>query len=242
MSSSLAALQARGLVKTYGGAGDETRVLRGVDLNVRRGELTAVVGPSGAGKTTLLYLLAGLARPTEGEVWLDGQPLFSLPDDQLSALRNRKLGFVFQYHHLLPDLDACDNVGLPLRVSGASRREARQKARALLQSMGLSHRLDHKPGELSGGEQQRVAVARALANQPRLVLADEPTGNLDRRNSEAALALISEVCRESGAALLLVSHDPFVLGQFKEVQQLSEINLASTERSDLAGAAKEARP
>jgi lipoprotein-releasing system ATP-binding protein len=206
--SSLPALQARGLVKTYGGNGDETRVLRGVDLNVQRGELTAVVGPSGAGKTTLLYLLAGLARPTEGEVWLDGQPLFSLPDDQLSGLRNRKLGFVFQYHHLLPDLDACDNVGLPLRVAGASRREARQQARAMLQGMGLSHRLDHKPGELSGGEQQRVAVARALVLDPAVVLADEPTGNLDKANSEAVFALLQQAARKGGQAVVMVTHNP----------------------------------
>ena len=206
--SSLPALQARGLVKTYGGNGDETRVLRGVDLNVQRGELTAVVGPSGAGKTTLLYLLAGLARPTEGEVWLDGQPLFSLPDDQLSGLRNRKLGFVFQYHHLLPDLDACDNVGLPLRVAGASRREARQQARAMLQGMGLSHRLDHKPGELSGGEQQRVAVVRALVLDPAVVLADEPTGNLDKANSEAVFALLQQAARKGGQAVVMVTHNP----------------------------------
>ena len=206
--SSLPALQARGLVKVYSGSGEETRVLRGVDLNVERGELAAVVGPSGAGKTTLLYLLAGLARPTEGEVWLDGQPLFSLPDDQLSTLRNRKLGFVFQYHHLLPDLDACDNVGLPLRVAGASRREARQKARALLQGMGLSHRLDHKPGELSGGEQQRVAVARALVLDPAVVLADEPTGNLDRANSEAVFALLQQAARKGGQAVVMVTHNP----------------------------------
>jgi lipoprotein-releasing system ATP-binding protein len=206
--SSLPALQARGLVKTYGGNGDETRVLRGVDLNVQRGELTAVVGPSGAGKTTLLYLLAGLARPTEGEVWLDGQPLFSLPDDQLSGLRNRKLGFVFQYHHLLPDLDACDNVGLPLRVSGASRTQARQRARALLQDMGLSHRLGHKPGELSGGEQQRVAVARALAGSPSILLADEPTGNLDSKNGEAVMHLLQQAARKGGQAVVMVTHNP----------------------------------
>ena len=206
--SSLPALQARGLVKNYAGKGAETRVLRGVDLTVERGELVAVVGPSGAGKTTLLYLLAGLARPTEGEVWLDGQPLFSLPDDQLSSLRNRKLGFVFQYHHLLPDLDACDNVGLPLRVSGASRREARQRARALLQQFGLSHRLTHKPGELSGGEQQRVAVARALVLDPAVVLADEPTGNLDKANSEAVFALLWQAARKGGQAVVMVTHNP----------------------------------
>jgi lipoprotein-releasing system ATP-binding protein len=200
-------LKAEGLVKVYAGQGAETRVLKGVDLGVSRGELVAVVGPSGAGKTTLLYLLGGLARPSQGEVWLDGQPLFKLSDDALSALRNRRLGFVFQYHHLLPELSALDNVALPLRVGGVSLREARQKARVLLQSVGLGHRLDHKPGELSGGEQQRVAVARALVLNPAVVLADEPTGNLDKGNSEAVFALLKAATREGRQAVVMVTHN-----------------------------------
>ena len=216
------ALQARGLVKTYAGAQAETCVLRGVDLTVERGEMAAVVGPSGAGKTTLLYLLAGLARPTEGEVWLDGQPLFSLPDERLSALRNQRLGFVFQYHHLLPDLDACDNVGLPLRVSGASRGQARQRARALLQDIGLSHRLDHKPGELSGGEQQRVAVARALVLNPAVVLADEPTGNLDKANSEAVFALLKNAAKQGGQAVVMVTHNAELARQAGRVVRMED--------------------
>ncbi|HTB34241.1 MAG TPA: ABC transporter ATP-binding protein [bacterium] len=220
--SSAPALQARGLVKTYAGALAETCVLRGVDLTVERGEMAAVVGPSGAGKTTLLYLLAGLARPTEGEVWLDGQPLFSLPDERLSALRNQRLGFVFQYHHLLPDLDACDNVGLPLRVAGASRGQARQKARALLQDMGLSHRLNHKPGELSGGEQQRVAVARALVLDPAVVLADEPTGNLDKANSEAVFALLKNAARQGGQAVVMVTHNAELARQAGRVVRMED--------------------
>ena len=203
-----AVLKALGLVKVYPGDGADTRVLRGVDLSVRAGELTAVVGPSGAGKTTLLYLLGGLARPSAGEVWIDGRPIFQMGDDSLSALRNRRLGFVFQYHHLLPDLDAADNVALPLRVSGASRKDARQKARALLLSVGLGHRLDHRPGELSGGEQQRVAVARALILDPAVVLADEPTGNLDRANSEAVFELLKSATRKGKQAVVMVTHNP----------------------------------
>ena len=205
--SSDVALQAKGLVKSYPGEGTETRVLRGVDLKVERGELVAVVGPSGAGKTTLLYLLGGLARPSDGEVWLDGQPLFQLPDDVLSGLRNRRLGFVFQYHHLLPDLDATDNVALPLRVSGMGAGDARQRARALLQEVGLAHRLGHKPGELSGGEQQRVAVARALILDPAVVLADEPTGNLDKANSDAVFALLKQATRQGRQAVVMVTHN-----------------------------------
>lgn len=201
------ALRARGLVKTYAGAGEDTRVLRGVDLSVKRGELCAIVGPSGAGKTTLLYLLGGLARPSDGEVWLDGQPLFQLHDEALSSLRNRRLGFVFQYHHLLPDLDATDNVALPLRVAGASVKEARAKARSLLTTVGLGHRLDHRPGELSGGEQQRAAVARALVLDPAVVLADEPTGNLDKANSEAIFELLRLAAQQGGQAVVMVTHN-----------------------------------
>src|SRR5690606_29495673 len=148
------------------------------------------------------------ARPSGGEVWLDGQPIFRLSDEALSSLRNRRLGFVFQYHHLLPDLDASDNVALPLRVSGASRREARQKARALLQTVGLGHRLEHKPGELSGGEQQRVAMARALVLDPAVILADEPTGNLDKANSEGVFDLLRAATREGRQAVVMVTHNP----------------------------------
>lgn len=201
------ALRAQGLVKVYPGSDTETRVLRGVDFSVKQGEMAAVVGPSGAGKTTLLYLLGGLARPSAGEVWLDSQPIFKLGDDALSSLRNRRLGFVFQYHHLLNDLSAVDNVALPLRVSGVSRKDARQRARTLLQSMGLGHRLEHKPGELSGGEQQRVAVARALVLDPAVILADEPTGNLDKANSDAVFDLLKAATRKGRQAVVMVTHN-----------------------------------
>jgi lipoprotein-releasing system ATP-binding protein len=206
--SSDAVLRAVGLCKEYVSGPTATSVLKGVDLGVRAGELVAVVGPSGAGKTTLLYLLGGLARPSVGEVWLGGDPLFQMGDEALSRLRNRRLGFVFQYHHLLPELDAAANVALPLRVSGLSQGAAREKAVAFLQGMGLSHRLGHKPGELSGGEQQRVAVARALINQPQVVLADEPTGNLDKVNSLAVFDLLKKAAHEGGQAVVMVTHNP----------------------------------
>jgi lipoprotein-releasing system ATP-binding protein len=201
-------LRAERLAKDYHSGRSATAVLKGVDLSVHKGELVAIVGPSGAGKTTLLYLLSGLARPSAGEVWLADEPLFSLKDEALSRLRNRRLGFVFQYHHLLSDLDAAANVALPLRVSGMGPVPARQRAEALLQSMGLSHRLTHKPGELSGGEQQRVAVARALAMQPDVLLADEPTGNLDKANSTAVFDLLRGAARKGGQAVVMVTHNP----------------------------------
>jgi lipoprotein-releasing system ATP-binding protein len=205
--SSEVVLRAEGLAKEYISGPTATSVLKGVSMQVCAGELVAVVGPSGAGKTTLLYLLGGLARPSSGEVWLGGDPLFQLPDEALSKLRNRRLGFIFQYHHLLTDLDAAANVALPLRVAGLSAGAARERATALLQSIGLSHRLTHKPGELSGGEQQRVAVARALANQPQVLLADEPTGNLDKVNSMAVFDMLKRAAREGGQAVVMVTHN-----------------------------------
>ncbi len=202
------AIRAAGLAKAYSRDGSSTtRALRGVDFSVAPGELCAVVGPSGAGKTTLLYLLGGLARPTQGEVWVGDQPLFRLDDASLSRLRNRHLGFVFQYHHLLPEFGAADNVALPLRIAGVPAGEARRRARALLESMGLGKRLGHRPGELSGGEQQRAAVARALVGDPAVVLADEPTGNLDKANSEAVFGLLRQAAREGGRAVVLVTHN-----------------------------------
>jgi lipoprotein-releasing system ATP-binding protein len=202
-----AVLRAEGLAKDYANGPNATSVLKGVGMEVQGGELVAVVGPSGAGKTTLLYLLGGLARPSAGEVWLAGEPLFELRDEALSKLRNRRLGFIFQYHHLLPDLDATANVALPMRVAGMDHRKALEKAAGMLQGMGLSHRLHHKPGELSGGEQQRVAVARALANQPQVLLADEPTGNLDKVNSMAVFDLLKKAAHEGGQAVVMVTHN-----------------------------------
>jgi lipoprotein-releasing system ATP-binding protein len=201
------ALIAEGLFKSYGRGADRTEVLKGVELQVKRSEMVAVVGPSGAGKTTLLYLLGGLARPTRGSVSVSGSVFSALSDAQLSRLRNQKLGFVFQSHNLLPELSAQENVALPLRVGGKSSSSALVAARQLLQEVGLGHRLRHKPGELSGGEQQRVAVARALVTHPDVVLADEPTGNLDHSNSDAVFDLLFQTTRSRGQAVVMVTHN-----------------------------------
>ncbi len=208
MSEARVVVRVENLRKTYRNGPEETQVLRGVDLVVRAGELVSIVGPSGAGKTTLLYMMGGLARPSSGSVFLGTQSIFGLADNALSALRNQRVGFVFQSHHLLPELDAVSNVALPLRIAGFARDRAIERARQLLSEMGLAHRLGHRPGELSGGEQQRVAIARALANQPELVLADEPTGNLDKSNSEAVFQLLLESTRARGQAVIMVTHNP----------------------------------
>jgi lipoprotein-releasing system ATP-binding protein len=200
-------LKARGLVKTYSNGVQDTVVLRGVDLDIGRGEVVAIIGPSGAGKTTLLYLLGGLAKPTEGRVLLKDQDLYAKDDAQLSRIRNQKIGFVFQFHHLLPELNAVENVALPLMISGKGASAARKAARQLLVEVGLSHRLEHKPGELSGGEQQRVAIARALSLSPEIIMADEPTGNLDKATASSIHDLLLESSRARGQALVLVTHN-----------------------------------
>jgi lipoprotein-releasing system ATP-binding protein len=215
-------LVTKNLVKTYLSGGESTNVLKGVDLNVRRGELVAVVGPSGAGKTTLLYLLGGLARPTSGYVEVGGVSLTNLSDSVLSKIRNQKLGFVFQSHHLLPELSAVENVALGLRVAGKSEFQASQAAKQLLMEVGLAGRLTHKPGELSGGEQQRVALARALVTQPDVVLADEPTGNLDRANSEAVFGLLKDSTRNRGQAVVMVTHNDELAGRADRVVRMRD--------------------
>ena len=215
-------LKAESLTKDYISGPAATAVLKGVSLSVSAGEMVAVVGASGAGKTTLLYLLGGLAQPSSGEVWLGGDPLFQMGDEALSRLRNRRLGFVFQHHHLLSDLDAAANVALPLRVGGLSPAAAREKASALLKGMGLGHRLSHKPGELSGGEQQRVAVARALVNQPQVLLADEPTGNLDDANGLAVFELLRKAAHKGGQAVIMVTHNLELAKQADRVVRMED--------------------
>lgn len=215
-------LVTRNLVKTYTNGGASTDVLKGVDLEVRRGELVAVVGPSGAGKTTLLYLLGGLASPSSGTVEVAGQSLAGLRDSALSKIRNQKLGFVFQSHHLLPELSALENVALGLRVAGKSESQATQAAKQLLLEVGLAGRLKHKPGELSGGEQQRVALARAMVTRPDVVLADEPTGNLDRANSEAVFELLKDSTRNRGQAVVMVTHNDELAGRADRVVRMRD--------------------
>ncbi|MGH7587300.1 MAG: ABC transporter ATP-binding protein [Gemmatimonadota bacterium] len=200
-------LVAHRLHKEYAGGAGPLRVLRGVDLEVHAGETVAIVGASGAGKSTLLHLLGGLDRPTAGTVVLEGCHLNQLSDIDLSRVRSRRLGFVFQFHHLLLEFSALENVAIPLRIQGVEESEANRRAGAALEEVGLSERLTHRPSELSGGEQQRVAVARALVHEPIVVLADEPSGNLDRANSEHLHGLMFALARDRDVAFVVATHD-----------------------------------
>lgn len=200
-------LQARGIVRRYRESGQELSILRGVDIDVRRGETVAVLGISGSGKSTLLSILGTLDRPDEGTVLITGQDPSTLDDRRLSRLRAESLGFVFQFHHLLPDLDARENVALAARIAGEPARVALERADELLEAAGLADRATHRPGMLSGGERQRVSLARALANRPALVLADEPTGNLDPANAEKLMVLLGDLAARFGQAFLVATHD-----------------------------------
>ncbi|HEU4800364.1 MAG TPA: ABC transporter ATP-binding protein [Gemmatimonadales bacterium] len=201
-------LQATGLVRTFlGGDGVPIEVLSGVDLTLQRGEFVAIVGASGSGKSTLLQLLGALDEPTSGSVQLDGVNYAALSEAALARLRNRSIGFVFQFHHLLREFTALENVMMPLRIAGLDDATARARAAALLESVGLSHRMTHRPSQLSGGEQQRVAVARALAPEPLVVLADEPSGNLDHHHAEALHELFDGLARQFETALVVVTHN-----------------------------------
>ncbi|WP_206860841.1 lipoprotein-releasing ABC transporter ATP-binding protein LolD [Lysobacter changpingensis] len=216
------AIRAEGLAMTYAEGKLRTPVFAGLDLAVQSGETVAILGASGAGKSTLLHLLGGLDTPTAGEVFVAGQRMSSLSDADRGALRNRSLGFVYQFHHLLPEFTALENVMLPVLLSGAHVPDANRRAKALLESVGLGHRLDHKPGELSGGERQRAAVARALVNRPACVLGDEPTGNLDEKTAETVFELMLALNREQHTALVLVTHDRRLARRLDRVLELHE--------------------
>ena len=196
-------LKAKGIKKSYG----KLPILKGVDLEVEKGEIITIVGPSGAGKSTLLHIIGTLDKPEQGYVEINGVAVHSLSVQKLSAFRNKEIGFIFQFHHLLPEFTALENICIPAFIAGRSKKEASLKAAELLELLGLSHRIDHKPSELSGGEQQRVAVARALINNPSIILADEPSGNLDSNNAESLHRLFVDLRDRLNQTLIIVTHN-----------------------------------
>ena len=220
-------LQLTGVSKSYPSEdGEPTRVLDGVDLSVDAGESIAIVGPSGSGKSTLLNILGTLDLPTSGQYTLDGKDVSTLAETELAALRAHTIGFIFQMHHLLPQCSILENVLVPTLAAGGSSADTEERARALLDRVGLSHRLSHRPGRLSGGECQRAAVVRALINQPKLLLADEPTGSLDRANAGELAALLLEQAAEEGVAVLLVTHAPDLAARVGRTLELLDGRLA----------------
>lgn len=213
-------IDGRGVTKTYSeGAGDLT-VFEGIDLQLHAGETLAIIGSSGAGKTTLLNMLGGLDKPSRGEVWVAGENIHAMREKPRSRFRNKTLGFVYQFHHLLPEFTALENVALPCLLGGMRVSESQSRARRVLEQVGLVHRLKHKPGELSGGERQRVAIARALVNQPRCVLMDEPTGNLDEQTADQVQALIQQLTEEFQTAFVVVTHDHRLARRMQRISRL----------------------
>jgi lipoprotein-releasing system ATP-binding protein len=215
-------INCRRLGKTFSEGDSPLTILHDIEFSINRGERIAIMGASGSGKSTLLHLLGGLDEPTTGEVSILGKLLRSLSPLQLGKLRNRALGFVYQFHHLLPEFTALENVAMPLLIRGTTPAVARDSAAALLDRVGLSARLSHKPGELSGGERQRASVARALVTNPACVLADEPTGNLDRQNAEQVYALMLQLNQEFGTSFLVATHDPLIAGRMDRIVRLED--------------------
>jgi lipoprotein-releasing system ATP-binding protein len=217
-----AALELRGIVRTYHQAGIALEVVRGASLALRAGEIVALVGPSGAGKSTLLHVAGLLERPDGGEVLVAGRECGTMSDGERTAIRRRNLGFVYQFHHLLPEFSALENVMLPQMIAGTGRGEARERARHLLDLVGLTSRESHRPARLSGGEQQRVAIVRALANQPRILLGDEPTGNLDQHTAEGVTASLIDIVRQAGLAALFATHNLDLARRMDRIVALEE--------------------
>lgn len=226
-------LRADGLAKTYAEGSLRTHVFHDLHLSVAEGETVAILGASGAGKSTLLHLLGGLDVPTAGEVWVAGKQMSTLSDAERGRLRNGALGFVYQFHHLLPEFTALENVMLPVLLNGTHIPDARKRAKDLLESVGLGHRLEHKPGELSGGERQRAAVARALVNKPACVLGDEPTGNLDEKTAAHVFAQMLDLNHAQRTSLVLVTHDRKLARKLDRVLELHEGKLREVAPSDV---------
>lgn len=225
--SDKAVLSCRNLGKSYDEGPESVQVLSGLNLELHAGERVAIVGSSGSGKSTLLNLLGGLDRPIQGSVWLAGEELSALGERARGLLRNRELGFVYQFHHLLPEFTAIENVCMPLLIGRTPIPEARERAEALLKRVGLAHRFNHKPAELSGGERQRVAIARALVNRPGLVMLDEPTGNLDHHTAQGIQELMQELSSASRTAFLVVTHDLNLARQMDRVLKLDDGHLVA---------------
>lgn len=216
-------LDAQNVSKTYLDGGKSTDVLHGLNLQISKGESVAIIGSSGSGKSTLLHVLGGLDTPTKGDVWINGTKLRGLNETQLGDLRNQHLGFVYQFHHLLPEFTALENVSMPLLMrKNSDIEDVQAKAKDMITRVGLEHRLDHKPGMLSGGERQRIAIARALVTEPSLVMADEPTGNLDHANADAVFGLLKDLQSELGMALLMVTHDTELASRVDKTMHLQD--------------------